>query len=134
MKELAGRLIVPMSRSEKFPVFYGFPCNSGAWYGDCIVLMALWRPTTYQTTSAPAGCPSARLVAALLGHWWGLFTSKGKKMADATKPGIVDAKAELIAAQRRVWGDAVQLCATCDNEAAPRSCYCDECEAREFGQ
>lgn len=26
----------------------------------------------------------------------------------------------------------VMLCATCDNEAAPGSCYCDKCEAKEF--
>lgn len=51
-------------------------------------------------------------------------------MCEATRPAVVDQRSELIAAQRRVWGDAVQLCAMCDKDAAPYSCYCDECEAK----
>ncbi len=39
-------------------------------------------------------------------------------------------RSEIIAAQARVWGpDAQQLCARCENDAEPFSCYCFECEA-----
>lgn len=42
-------------------------------------------------------------------------------------------RTDLIAARRRVWGDAVEMCNNdCGREAAPFSCYCDECERKEF--
>lgn len=40
-------------------------------------------------------------------------------------------RSDLIAAQRRVWGDCVQLCASCDREAKPFSCYCEACEEEQ---
>ena len=49
----------------------------------------------------------------------------------------IDESANRMAAQMergRREQDAVLLCATCDNEAAPRSCYCDGCERREFSE
>ena len=43
-------------------------------------------------------------------------------------------KAELNAVRRKVEADGYELlCATCDAVAASGSCYCDGCEAREFG-
>jgi len=38
-------------------------------------------------------------------------------------------RSDLIAAQRRVHGDAMQLC-ECGRDAEPFSCYCQDCEDR----
>ena len=35
---------------------------------------------------------------------------------------------DLLAGQRAAWGDAVQMCADCDSDAEPFSCYCKTCE------
>jgi hypothetical protein len=44
-------------------------------------------------------------------------------------------KAELNTHRRNMERDGyVMLCATCDNEAARGSCYCEACEAREFSE
>lgn len=43
---------------------------------------------------------------------------------------------DLIAGTRKVLAEnpgAVMLCASCDNEATPFSCYCDKCEEDMYG-
>lgn len=59
---------------------------------------------------------------------------KAMKKEQATRPtdNLNAQKSDVMAARRRVWGDAVEMCnyPGCDKEAAPHSCYCEECEEK----